>query len=406
MTIFYPMQPTRWNGKLFIVLPGAASYPPLGSLVPRSQSDLFTPGLGRNDYLELMIDKGYAVARFRIDLARAQGVSKIILADGTVFPRSTFREHVALPLAMVEFAQNYVEEVPGKRPDQTYWYGFSGGARVGRLINYAPAANKTREGKTILNGLLIDDSGAGRPVARLLVDGEDVLLRDFQSKEDFVPQIDVAHQIGPEDNLQRQRRNAELLLEKGLQEKFRYYELIGVAHLDAGRAGTVGTLNNLDLGGLVDAMIDLLEGWVDRAIEPPPSRADIPGFAPAVSLPEIACPLGVYYGGPASARNVSEAEGTTAFAAFDGINLEPVNFFNALVDMNENGIHDTRETVTQAWQRLGLLAAAKDFVKGRYVSCLSHASNELVRERLLPNRVRGWYRKEADEFLSESGVSF
>ena len=37
--------------------------------------------------------------------------------------------------------------------------------------------------------------------------------------------------------------------------------------------------------------------------------------------------------------------------------LEPLDWRGALVDMNENGVRDERESVEAAWRRLGLLGA-------------------------------------------------
>jgi hypothetical protein len=78
----------------------------------------------------------------------------------------------------------------------------------------------------------------------------------------------------------------------------------------------------LDLGGIFDAVFDILDNWVDRGIEPPPTRSDSYDLGdvnrdginenPAIALPEIACPTGIYYNFPKGVK----ASGTTAFEPY------------------------------------------------------------------------------------------
>jgi hypothetical protein len=400
MTVFVPERAADWNGKLFLIQRGAGTFPSLQSLVERSDRDVFTRGLGRNTYLELMMDKGYAVAWFRKDAARPpEGVSVATAEDGTAI-RTNHHCHVALLLAMAEFAQNAVAERMGRRPDRTYYLGHSSGGMSARLTNYAPRSNRARDGGPVIDAFINDDCGGGLYLPLAFEDGRNVLFQSEADKETFVPQIDLTRMLyNPASYLRTKRENARLLREKGLSHKHRYYEVRGVCHFDAGMAGTAGKLDSLDLGGLMEAIVDIVDDWVERGIEPPASRADLPGYAPPIALPEVAYPLGVYYQGPqgVTGRPVIMLSG---FAAFDGMSPEPVSSVTRMfVDMNGNGVQDQRETVTQAWRRLGILGPEEEFTKERYVRAMRQAAADLINERLLPGRLEAWYETEAVRLL-------
>jgi hypothetical protein len=85
----------------------------------------------------------------------------------------------------------------------------------------------------------------------------------------------------------------------------------------------------------------------------------------------------------------------TAFAAFDGVNQEPLDARNVLVDMNGNGKRDKRETVTEAWQRLGLLKPGQKLTSAAYQNCIKDAAAQLVKQGLLPTRVGEYYVEKA-----------
>ena len=94
----------------------------------------------------------------------------------------------------------------------------------------------------------------------------------------------------------------------------------------------------------------------------------------------------------------------TAFAAFDGTNLEPLDGRGVFVDMNRDGVRDKRETVAQAWQRLGLLKAGQKLTQAAYVTCVKAAATKLVKEGLLPNKVGEFYVERASKtHLPEQG---
>jgi hypothetical protein len=75
--------------------------------------------------------------------------------------------------------------------------------------------------------------------------------------------------------------------------------------------------------------------------------------------------------------------GVTGFASFDGTGAEPVDGRGLYVDMNRNGYHDQRESMTEAWRRLGLIKPAESFSQERYSECVRAAVAKLRREGLL-----------------------
>ena len=50
------------------------------------------------------------------------------------------------------------------------------------------------------------------------------------------------------------------------------------------------------------------------------------------------------------------------------------------VDINQNGRRDRRETVTEAWQRLGLLKGDEIFNRARFAECVKIAIAGLKKE--------------------------
>jgi len=186
------------------------------------------------------------------------------------------------------------------------------------------------------------------------------------------------------------------------------YEARGVSHFDAGQLSRPDLVfQTLDLGGLIDSLIDLLDQWADKGKEPPPTKSDLLELGdinrdgvnenPAIAFPEVACPLGVYYIFPAAHGSSRRAGQETAFAAFDGVNLEPLDGRREFVDMNGNGARDKRETVAQAWQRLGLLKKGENLTHGKYISCVTDSAAKLTEESLLPQKMISYHVKKAAE---------
>jgi hypothetical protein len=245
-------------------------------------------------------------------------------------------------------------------------------------------------------------------------DGKDVLLTTEAEKAAFVPQIDISHQmysnIWPSKRpafmsnsyLENKRNNARILREKGIAPaKERMYEIRGISHsggesLPDGRRGDVQIW---DMSRLIDRFIDIMDAWVDKGVSPPPTRSDwtvlgdVNGDGsienPAVAVPDIACPLGVYFPFPNSTA------GSTSFAPFTGKGLEPLDGNNVFVDMNRNGLWDFRETPTQAWQRLGLLKKGESLTSSAYGACVQATAEQLRKDGFFSDKTVAEYVERA-----------
>jgi hypothetical protein len=75
------------------------------------------------------------------------------------------------------------------------------------------------------------------------------------------------------------------------------------------------------------------------------------------------------------------------------------------VDMNGNGVRDTRDTITVAWQRRGqqgkksgTLGPSEKIDKAKYVSCVARAASDLFDQRLLSESAMLYYIEQALRF--------
>ena len=396
--LFLPADRARWNGKLFITAHGAGSYAPVGELVPR---DPLPHQAAKNFYVGLMLDKGYAVAHTMRSAARDGGDISVTLDDGRIEPHDNVSSNTSLVLPWIELVKRLVAKDLGARPTRTYFFGHSAGAMLGHLLNYLPGANRDAEGKLVIDGFLMDDPGGGLWLPKLLENGKDILFATDADKRYFAKQIDVAHQLylgETGDFLVNKRENARLLATKGLGDHYRLYEVRGVSHFDANHPSLNELAPGVDMSGLYVELIDRLDDWVERGVAPPGNRSDetaLSAGAPAISLPITACPLGEYHAFPSFMGVNRRATQLTEFAAYDGVNLEPLDGRGQLVDMNGDGKRDRRETVTEAWRRLGLLTQSESFDRDRYVACVTAAGAKLVADKLLPQAFADFYRQEA-----------
>ena len=399
---------------------GAGSYASVGNLVARDPNAKFNPLQGVNRYVTLMIDKGYAVAHTMRSSDRTRGDVTVALEDGTALKNFNLSYHAGLLTSWSELARNLVAQRASTRPNRVYFYGFSAGGFLGRQINYQPGANVDSEGKPLFDGFLVDDAGGGLPLPKLVVDNKNILFTTEEERKRFAKQIDTTHALyagETEDYLQNKRENARLLREKGFGAKHRMYEFRGVSHFDAGQVSRLDLVSQtLDLSGLLDALIDRLDAWVERNVQPPSSKSDLLELGdtnkdgvnenPGVALPEVACPLGVHYIFPPEVDPGRRGGQETAFARFDGVNLEPLDARGQFVDMNGNGLRDKRETVTQAWQRLGLLKPGQELTPSVYAGCVKAAASKLVNDGLLPKKVSEHYIERAGKArLGENGAT-
>lgn len=140
---------------------------------------------------------------------------------------------------------------------------------------------------------------------------------------------------------------------------------------------------------------------------------------PAIELPEVACPLGVYYEFPEGVKT----PGRTGFAAYlrephqalnadtepipagyDKTWLEPLDSRGYVVDMNRNSVRDTRDSIAQAWRRRlasgkkhGTLGYNETLTHDRYVACVTAAANDLFQQHLLSEEAVKDYVQKARE---------
>ena len=468
VTLFLPKSSTRWNGKLFVLVHGMSSYSSVGELQPRKPGQ-YNPLMGDDSFAGLILDKGYAVAFTSRPAARHEnGASeKVTLTDGTVLDGKSFGYHAGLIRDWTEISENLIRAELGRAPVRTYFYGKSAGASLGRLFNYAPEANSFANRERVFDGFLDDDAGGGwymptiEFVRRDLPDGtfrmeedtQDHLVFDEAHRNAFAPQIDAVHQayVGADfvagDYLSNKRKNARLLQEKGLGAMARTYEIVGLSHGDAGNVWPDERwVQNLDLSGIFDSLIDVLDQWSEKGIEPGPTRSDDYHLGdadqdgrlenPAVELPEIACPTGVYYEFPPGVSRPGSTgfapyletshfpinADTTPLRARDRVRnslgrpdfkeewLEPLDSRGRPLDMNHNHVRDTRESVEQAWRRravegehYGTLGPDQKLTHARYVACVASVASELFEQRFLSGTAVVHYIKEAME--SEVGKS-
>lgn len=435
VSVIYPVDRTQWNGKLFLHNHGAGrSFARGNARAWDKEFDPNDPEGGLQDldrYIRTWMEKGYAVAMTRRSTLMQGGDVTVILDDGTVLHDRSLTEHPPWMIDMGRLAGNLLKDRLGDLPRRTYWYGHSGGARPGRMVNYKAGLNIGPDGKHFIDGIIVDDAGSGLWLPIVMKDGLDTALMTAEEKRNFVPMIEIGHLLyvnetpddppawrGGNNFLANKRINAKTLIEKGLGDKFRYYEVDGISH-SAGSAFSADSMpSGIDLNLLMEGITDLLDAWVERGVAPPPTRSDwrVLGDAdkdgvienPAIKMPEVSCPLGVYHIYGTSPNDT----GSTQFKPFvspDKLMLEPLdargafvdegsdahNYSYGFVDMNKNGIRDFVETPTEAWQRIGLLKPNETFNRERYVQCVRQASDKLVSEGLFLSRTLDKYLQKA-----------
>ena len=430
MTLIYPEAGTGWNNKLFITNHGGFGSFLEGTMKPWNK--LFDPSQPLGDiskYERLMLDKGYAIAKTKRNASGQTGDYSVTLDNGEILEGREIGKQPGLLLGFAQLAENLLKARLGQKPLRTYWYGHSGGGMNGRLVNYVRGLNVDENGGPIIDGFLNDDSGEGLYLPVLEENGGDTLFITEKERRRFVKTIEISHQLynvrrdrsGPQWVSQvllvNKRMNAKMLIDKDLGDKIRMYEVRGVSHFAGGYLSAKGLYSRgalraenpdvvlLDTSGLLDALIDLLDNWVEKDIAPPPSKSDwfelgdVDGDGvienEAIALPEVACPLGLYYQYPPS-RGAS-GMGWTGFASFDGQSLEPLDGRGVFVDMNLNRYLDHRESVDQAWHRLGLLKPGEKFSPGKYQACVETAVAKLKQEKLITERVAARYIQQASE---------
>ena len=414
MTIVFPADAAAWSGRIFVTVHGRGRSFKEGNLRPWDRNfNASAPVADLDRYERLMVAKGYALVKTNRTTSEGLGEITATLEDGTTLDSIAFNDTARYIMDFADVARTVIVTRLGRPPVHTYMYGHSAGARIGHSLNYTPGLNTGRDGKRFFDGLLLDDPAAGTWYPVVMKDGNDILLTTAADKAAFVPQIDVAHQmynnIWPPQHptwmsssyLENKRNNARILQQKGIGN-YRMYEVRGTSHSGGESLPDTmqrGELQNIDLSKAMDRFIDLLDAWVDKGQTPPPTRSDDSSLGiarpdggverPALAFPEIACPLGVYYGYPNSTA------GATAFAAFTGTGIEPLDGNDVFVDMNRNGVWDYRETPTQAWRRLGLLKANETLTRDTYVACVTAAANRLRDDGFFSPKTAAAYAEQA-----------
>ena len=435
MALIFPADRAQWNGKLFLHNHGAGRSFARGNA--RAWDREFDPqdtAGGLQDlerYIQTWMEKGYAVAMTRRSSLMQGGDLDVVLDDGTVLHDRNLTEQPPWMMDMGKLAGNLLRERMGAVPSRTYWYGHSGGARPGRMVNYKAGINIDTDGSPIIDGIIVDDAGSGLWVPIAFKDGLDTVLMTDEQKGHFVPMIEIGHMLyvnetpddppawrGGNNFLANKRINAKTLIEKGLGNKFRYYEVDGISHSSGSAFSADSQPSGIDLDLLMEGVTDLLDAWVEKGVAPPPTRSDwkVLGDAnkdgvienPAIDMPEVSCPLGVFHIYGSSPQDV----GSTQYKPFNAtgkLTLEPLdarggfvdegsdahNYSRGFVDMNHNGIRDFVETTTEAWQRVGLIKPNESFNRERYVQCVRQASDKLVSEGLFMSRTLDKYLQKA-----------
>jgi hypothetical protein len=414
MTVFYPLDRTAWNGKMWVTAHGRGRSFKEGNLKPWNENLSRADALrDLNKYDKLMLAKGYVLVKTHRTSSEGLAEIEATLEDGTKIDYAAFNDSHRYIMDFAALAEHAIEKRLGRAPGRTYLYGHSAGARIARGLNYTPGLNVGRDGRPFFDGILPDDGAAGGWLPVVMKDGKDVLFATDAQKAGFVPQLDVSHQMynniwTPKmapfmstSYLANKRNNARILRDKGLTPKHRMYEVRSISH-SGGEAypdGRRGELQILDMSKLMDRFIDMLDAWVDKGVAPPPMRSDWVELGdvnrdgdienPGLAFPEVACPLGVYFPYPNSTA------GATAFAPFTGEGLEPLDGDNVFVDMNRNGVRDFRETPTQAWQRLGLLQTGETLTQEKYASCVQRAADHLREDGFFSDQTAQGYVEQA-----------
>jgi hypothetical protein len=425
LTLTYPE--TGWNGKLFVMVHGRSGSFLRGTL--RAWDKYFDPNepFDANKYERSMLERGYAVARSRRNAdGFVPGDFSAVLDDGTVWPDQNINMVPELILDKVRLVDNLLQQRLGRKPTRNYWWGHSAGAYTGLALTYLLQSDRQLnvdvDGRETISGFIHDDPGGGLFLPILVKDGEDILYRTAEEKSTFIKSLTLSHQAYPlvysnvvigefdakhapegisDTALANKRSMAKLFKQKGLDGVFRMYEVRGVSHLGDEELETNRNreVQIVHLSRAMDGLIDILDNWVEKGIEPPATKSDDPAVSaiPAISLPETACPLGHYYPFPAVRGNNSGSAGVTSFAAYDGAGLEPLDGQLMYVDMNHNGRRDKRETVTEAWRRLGLLTSTETFDRAKFVACVQDAVANLRKDNLLTQEVARLYAEEASK---------
>lgn len=424
ISLVLPESSSNWNGKLYLHVSGAGTCATVNQM-PRSKSA--DPLGDLSAFNDMMLAKGYAVAATapattntaRLDTipGGTPACTRVELSDGTLLHDLNLTDHGFFHVDLVNLAKNVVKRRLGKMPTRTYWYGHSSGARVNRLIAYNPTLNTQADGKPLIDGYIGDDPAMGLWLPLKLDGGKDTLFTGSGDKDKFIKLIDIGHQFYPSvrydpvpdyvtNTIGNKRKSAQIFRDKGLNSRYRLYEVRQAAHNSGdSKNNSRADAKVVNLQPLMDSLIDQLDAWVEQGKEPPPTKSDWHELGDldkdglveneALSFPEVACPLGVFFPFPPSAGY--SGEGSTGFADFNPQELEPLDGQGNFVDMNRNGYRDQRESIQQAWIRLKLLQPGQSFGREEYAKCVQSAAAKLAKEGFIKEPAVQAYVKQAQQ---------
>ena len=401
ISVLFPTTPGQWTGKVAVLVHGQADNSPLGQLVPQPGGTL-PQGTFDNLYADEFVDAGYAVIYTR---RPAAGGVPTRLANGTTLDESV-NDNITMLRDFLRTGERLLADRLGGKPSLVVWYGHSAGVIAGRLFNYS-GLNDEPGGGHYVDGFLSDDPGGGLPLPLAMPEGQVLGVHDARvtypsnavlpesTRDQMVPEFTFGHALYLDQHtwlpdvtyLSLKQLGDQLYRREGLAGKTRLYVVGGVSHIPN---STGSPAHTLDMGALIQAAIPVLQDWVTRGTPPPPSITGVD----SVRLPPIACPTGYRYPWPAPAGAASQ----TGFAPYDGTTPEPVNSRGALVDVNGDGVRDAMPTVSQAWQRLGLIRSGQSVTQQVYVSCVRHDVATLRSQRLLTPATATWYVRQAETY--------
>lgn len=399
-----------WNGGIFLVVPGQANDPPLGTIVVQNGPNGTTPlGFNNLDVGE-MLKAGYAAIYVR---RPGQSGVPTTFADGTTHSES-LNDSISLLQQFLLTGEAYLRSVLGT-PRVVLYYGHSSGVIVGRLWNYS-GLNVTSSDGRYVSGFLSNDPGGGfmlpllMPMGQVL--GEKNGLATYNPayvlpanlRAQFTPELTLAHQLYvathvwlPDVQYLTLKLQAQVLYDQeGLRDLTRTYQIDGVSHISNSDGSPPFTL---DLTGMMPSLVSALDVWVTRGITPPPTMApldtvggrnsdDVPT---SVNLPPIACPTGLRYSAPWPNGAASE----TGYVPYDGKTLEPINANGVLQDVNGNGYRDALPTMQQAWVMLHLIQPDRPLTLHAFQACVEKSTRQLQSLRLISAPVAAMYEAAA-----------
>lgn len=405
ISVVYPNQ--GWNGKTVVLAHGQSNNSPMGALVPWPVGSTSVPAdTFDNLYADEWMNAGYAVIYTR--RPASSGVPAV-LANGQTLDES-LNDNVAMALDLVQTGEKLLQQRLHRSPSTVLWYGHSAGVILGRLLNYS-GLNQRPGGGQYIDGFLSDDPGGGLPLPLSMPEGQVLGTHNglatwpsnaglpAMARARLVPELTLAHSDYLDNHtwlpgvtyLTLKQQGQDLYEREGMSARTRLYTVAGVSHIPASSGSPAMTL---DMGGLIEGTIGLLDSWVNHGTPPPASITGRPGDGNVdrqLQLPPVACPTGLRYPWPSPGGAASQ----TGYAAYDGKSLEPVDSRGALVDIDGQGYRGVMPSMQQEWRRLGLVRSGQQVTASVMTSCVRRTTDALVAKRLLPASAAQQYVTQA-----------